>query len=82
MRSRGVPSFETFRPWSGAAAAERLVIPQMSQQGNALSLASIALGLVVAGAIVPDLLVRMTPDRELIDRRLQPSREQVRMSWP
>jgi hypothetical protein len=67
---------------SAAAATERLVVPRMSQQANAASLLSIALGLAIAGAVLPDLLVRTPPDREVIHRNLEPGGEQVGTSWP
>jgi len=66
---------------SGAAVTERLVVPRMSQQANAMSLVSIALGLAIAGAVLPDLLVRTPPDRELIHRNLEPGGDQAGMSW-
>ena len=66
---------------SGAAVTLRLVTPPMSHQANLMSLLSIALGLAIAGAVVPDLLVRPPPDRELIHRNLGPG-ERVGMSSP
>src|SRR5262249_31064007 len=53
------------------AVTQRLVFPPVSRQANALSLLSIALGLAIAGAVVPDLLVRTPPDREFIHRNLE-----------
>src|SRR5262249_31437258 len=66
---------------SAAALTQRLVFPPASHQTNVLSLLSIALGLAIAGAVVPDLLVRTPPDRETIHRNLEPG-EQVGMSSP
>jgi hypothetical protein len=66
---------------SAAAVTQRFVFPPTSHQANVMSLLSIALGLAIAGAVVPDLLVRTPPDRELIHRNLELV-EQVGMSWP